>query len=78
MQAKKARKRPYNRGMKNSKTFKPGDRVVAKHPLYRHVTRRLTVVSDEGGGWYMCEGETGRDLYHSGILSATKTPERKI
>lgn len=55
--------------MKSNKTFKPGDRVVAKHPLY---TRQLTVVSDEGGGWYMCEGETGRDLYHTGILSEAK------
>lgn len=47
--------------------FKPGDVVIAKHPLY---TRRLVVVSDEGGGWYMCESdESGRDLYQEKILS---------
>lgn len=47
--------------------FKPGDVVIAKHPLY---TRRLVVVSDEGGGWYMCESdEAGKDLYHEKILS---------
>ena len=55
--------------MNDNKNFKPGDLVVAKHPLY---TRSLVVVSDEGGGWYMCEGETGRDLYHKKILSEAK------
>ena len=49
------------------KNFKPGDAVVAKHPLYE---RKLTVVSDEGGGWYMCEADAyGRDLYHEKILT---------
>lgn len=51
------------------KTIKPGMIVIAKHPLY---TRRLVVLSDEGGGWYMCGSDTcGQDLYHKDIL----TPE---
>lgn len=51
------------------KNIKPGMTVIAKHLLCE---RRLVVLSDEGGGWYMCRSDTyGKDLYHEDNL----TPE---
>jgi hypothetical protein len=48
-------------------TLKPGTEVVAKTALGE---RRLTVVSDEGGGWWKCRAAdgSGEDLYNANIL----------